>query len=97
MDNDKQLELLCKAMIKIRNIDEAGRFLLDMFSRTELETIKLRFQIAKMLFEKESYIDIERQTGASSATIAKISEALKYGNEGLKTVLERMVRKGSGE
>jgi TrpR-related protein YerC/YecD len=92
MEPDKQLDTLAKSMIKIRNIDEAKRFLQDMFSKTELETLKLRFQIARMLFDKESYVDIERQTGASSATIAKVSEALKYGNEGLKTVLERMKR-----
>jgi len=93
MESDKHLETLAKSMIKVRNVDEAKRFLQDMFSKTELETLKLRFQIARMLFDKESYIDIERQTGASSATIAKVSESLKYGNEGLKTILERMTRK----
>jgi TrpR-related protein YerC/YecD len=92
MNDDKQLELLAKSLIKIRNIDEAKKYLMDMFSKTELKTVALRFQIAKMLSKGESYLDIERQTGASSATIAKISESLKYGNEGLKIVLERMKR-----
>jgi len=92
MNSDENLQLLAKSILKIRNKQEAVNYFKDLFSNKELETLILRLRIAKMLYEGTSYVEIERETGASSATIAKISEAIKYGHEGLSTILERMKR-----
>ncbi len=91
---DKNLDTLAKTLLKVRNSQEAKNYLKDLFSAKELENLVLRYKIARMLFEGESYVSIERQTGASSATIARISESLKYGgNDGLRLILERTRRK----
>ncbi len=88
----EELETLATIFLKARNKLELTRLLQDLFSNKELETLILRADIAKRLYRGESYETIERETGASSATIAKISESLKYGKDGLITVLNRMRR-----
>lgn len=97
MDNnefEKHFDTLAKSFLKVRNSQECKNYLKDLFSSKELENLTLRYRIARMLHNGDSYIDIERQTGASSATIARISESLKYGgNDGLRLILERAKRK----
>ncbi|MBD3281009.1 hypothetical protein GF389_05870 [Candidatus Dojkabacteria bacterium] len=89
---EKDLDRLAKSFLKIRNIDEAKNYVKDLFSKTELKTMVLRYNIATMLHKGIPYVEIERETGASSATIARISESLKYGNDGLRLIMERMQR-----
>lgn len=95
MDNEQfeiDLDLLSKSFLRARNKDEVKNYIKDLFSKTELNTMVLRYKIASLLHKGISYVQIERETGASSATIARISESLKYGNEGLSTILDRMKR-----
>jgi TrpR-related protein YerC/YecD len=92
MQND-DLALLAQAFLKLRNIDEIKIFLKDLLSNSEQESIASRVVIAQMLEQGLPYTQIERETGASSATIAKVSENLKYGNDGYKLILERLRRK----
>ncbi len=93
---DKDLQKLAKSFLKVRNAQEAKNYLKDLFSSKELDNLVLRFKIAQMLHQGDSYVEIERSTGASSATIARISEALKYGgNDGLRMILDRLKRKGA--
>jgi TrpR-related protein YerC/YecD len=92
MHND-DLALLAQAFLKLRNIDEIKIFLKDLLSNSEQESIASRVVIAQMLEQGLPYTQIERETGASSATIAKVSENLKYGNDGYKLILERLKRK----
>ncbi len=89
--NDR-LNILATLFLKARSKNEIIRLLQDLFSNKELENLSLRAEIAFRLQKKESYEQIERETGASSATIAKVSEALKYGKEGLATSLSRIKR-----
>jgi TrpR-related protein YerC/YecD len=55
-------------------------FLLDSMSEKELLKIAQKFEIAKMLEQGISYSRIEKKTGMSSATIAKISKSLNGEN-----------------
>lgn len=91
--NKDDLSLLAQAFLKLRNIDEIRLFLKDLLSNSEQESIASRVIIAQMLEQGLPYTQIERETGASSATIAKVSENLKYGNDGYKLILERLRRK----
>ncbi|MBQ2274156.1 MAG: hypothetical protein II334_01670 [Clostridia bacterium] len=49
-----------------------------------------RLEVACLLCEGQSYIDINKQTGASTATICRVSKCLNYGEGGYKTVIERL-------
>jgi TrpR-related protein YerC/YecD len=48
-----------------------------------------RFEIAMLLAEGKTFTEIEKITGASSATISRVNRCLKYG-EGYQEVLKRM-------
>jgi TrpR-related protein YerC/YecD len=87
---DSKLSALAKTLLKLRTVDEIKSFLEDLLTKSEQVSITSRLHIAEMLDNGVSYSQIQRETGASSATIAKVSDNLKYGNDGFKTAIERL-------
>ena len=51
------------------------------------------FEVAKMLMDKRTYLDISEKTGASTATISRVNRSLNYGNDGYEMVFSRMAEK----
>ena len=51
-------------------------FLRDLLSEKEILEFSRRFEVAKLLTQKVSYLEIEKQTAMSSTTIARISKFL---------------------
>ena len=49
-----------------------------------------RLQVAKMLKEDVVYQKIAEETGASTATISRVSRCLNYGAEGYNLMLEKL-------
>ena len=88
--NNAELDYLAKSILRLRTIEEIKNFLKDLFSPKELDSIILRIQIAKFLAKNKTYLEIQRETGASPTTISKINQSLKYGNDGLKLAIERL-------
>ncbi|HLD03823.1 MAG TPA: YerC/YecD family TrpR-related protein [Candidatus Dojkabacteria bacterium] len=98
MDKNRGLlDFLANALLNLRNQDEVTAFLSDLLTKSEQLTLKMRMQVAKMLRKGLPYTQIVRETGASSATIAKVSENYKYGNDGLKLALERLDKKDNNK
>lgn len=87
--NSKEFLEFYKSLLLLRNEKELMSFLKDLMTINELENLVRRLKTAQLLDEGYNYKEIERLTGLSSATIAKVSEALKYGYDGYKLVLER--------
>ena len=46
--------------------------------------------MAKCLTEGKSYVNISKETGASTATISRVNKCLTYGEGGYKTVIDRI-------
>ena len=59
----------------------------------ELLSLSQRFEVAKMLTDKRTYLDISEKTGASTATISRVNRSLNYGNDGYEMVFSRMKEK----
>ena len=87
---NNELKDLVAAISSLKNESEVTAFLSDLLTKSEIETISMRLKVAKMLDKGSPYKEIEKVTGASSATIAKINEYLKYGYNGYRTVMERI-------
>lgn len=85
----EDVQNLFKVLLKMRDANEVMRFMRDLMTMKEIETFALRWRAAQMLNEGVPYTEIERLTGLSSATIARVSEYLKYGYDGYKLALER--------
>ena len=93
--HNKETDLLFKAILTLKNLDECYLFFEDVCTIKELQAITQRFQVACQLDADRNYIAVSDDTGASSATISRVNKCLQYGNGGYRTVLDRL--KESGE
>ena len=87
-------ESFLKAITKLRDPKEVSEFVSDMFTPSEARTFISRWKAAQMLYDGTPYVEIQKTTGLSSATVARVSQALQYGTGGLKRILERMGKGG---
>jgi TrpR-related protein YerC/YecD len=81
-----------KALTKLRSTEEVAEFFSDMFTPAEARTFVSRWKAATMLYQKTPYLDIQKETGLSSATVARVSQAIQYGTGGLIKILERLTK-----
>lgn len=91
--NDKihteAVKSLFEAILTLENTDECFEFFEDLCTINELLSLSQRFEVAKMLREKRTYLEIAEQTGASTATISRVNRSLNYGNDGYDMVFGR--------
>ncbi len=87
---DSHVDRLCQALLTLRNAEECYRFLEDLCTINEIKALAARFEVARLLSAGRTYDEIERATGASSATISRVRRFLEYGADGYKTVLGRL-------
>ena len=80
---------LFQAILTLKNLDECYAFFEDVCTINELLSISQRFEVAKMLREGKTYLEISEDTGASTATISRVNRSLNYGNDGYDMVLKR--------
>jgi TrpR-related protein YerC/YecD len=83
---------LCRAFLALRTVDECYRFLEDVCTIAEVKALAARLEVARLLAQGRTYEEIERRTGASSATISRVRRFLHYGADGYRIVLARMAR-----
>lgn len=86
----KELDYFFTAILNIKDIEECYRFFEDVSTISELKALCQRFQVAKMLRQKKTYIEIGEVTGASTATISRVNRCLNYGSNGYNTILDRL-------
>jgi len=86
----KDMDFLFEGILSLQNREECYRFFEDICTINEIQAFEQRLQVAKMLSEKRTYLDIASTTGASTATISRINRALNYGSDGYKLILERL-------
>lgn len=87
---------LADALIRLRSRDEALRFLRDLCTVNELKELGQRWHVARLLDDGVSYHEISDRTGASSATISRVAQWLRYGRDGYRLVLDRVARRAGG-
>ena len=83
-------EKLFKAILSLKSEQECAAFFDDICTIQELEALAQRLEVACQLNDGKSYIDINKATGASTATICRVSKCLNYGEGGYKTAIERL-------
>ncbi len=84
---------LFEAILCLRNKEECYTFFEDVCTINEILSLSQRFEVAGMLREKHTYLDISERTGASTATISRVNRSLNYGNDGYELVLTRLEEK----
>ncbi len=90
---DKYLDDLFEAILLLETEEECYNFFEDLCTVLELRSLSQRYQVAKMLNERNVYSDIVAETGASTATISRVNRSINYGSDGYAVVFERLKKK----
>ena len=88
--NMEAVEKLYQAILTLKNNEECALFFEDICTIQELETCAQRFEVAEYLSNGKSYQEVNKITGASTATISRVGKCINYGAGGYKMVLERL-------
>lgn len=86
----EEVDHLFEAILTLETKEECYRFFEDVCTVNELLSIAQRYEVARMLRQSNTYIDISKKTGASTATISRVNRSLNYGNDGYDMVFERL-------
>ena len=87
MEKDNAVDNFFFFFLTLKSKEECYRFFSDACTPKEIHAIAQRFNVGKMLYEKRLYSEIIKATGASTATISRVSRAI---NEGFQTAFERL-------
>ena len=87
------VDYLFDAILSLKDKEEFYTFFEDICTINELLSLPQRFEVARMLREKKTYLEIAEKTGASTATISRVNRSLNYGNDGYDMVFRRLESK----
>ena len=88
--HNESTEQLCAALLSLETKEECCAFLEDLCTIKEFLELSQRLEVARLLQSGASYTAITKATGASTATISRVSKCCEYGSGGYRTVIERM-------
>lgn len=81
---------LFEAVLCLNNKEECYSFFEDLCTVNELLSLSQRYEVASMLRDRKTYLEIAEKTGASTATISRVNRSLNYGNDGYEMIFERL-------
>lgn len=87
------VDYLFDAILSLETQEECYKFFEDICTINELLSLSQRFEVAKMLRNENTYLEIAEKTGASTATISRVNRSLNYGNDGYDMVFSRIKEK----
>ncbi len=96
----KQKKDLYRAIIAVETEDECNRFLWDLLTPSELDSLSNRWQIAlsldseeaKKTGERKTYKQIAAEIGTNPVTVGRVSEFLRgtRGKQGYRDILNKV-------
>jgi TrpR-related protein YerC/YecD len=87
---NKRYQDFFEAILTLKDTEECRKFFEDVCTFKEMDAIAQRYEIAKMVNEKNSYVKINEATGASSATISRVARSIENSEDGYKIVFDRL-------
>lgn len=81
---------LFEAILTLKDKEECYAFFEDLCTVNELLSLSQRFEVATMLREHKTYLEIAEKTGASTATISRVNRSLNYGSDGYELIFSRL-------
>ena len=88
----KQHRDLFGAIASLRDQTEVERFLRDLCTRSELDAMAHRWEVAKLLEEGLPYLEVARRAHASTTTVTRVAQWLRNGEGGYELALRRRRR-----
>ena len=88
--NNQKTKELIEVILAIKKEKEAKAFLRDLMTEKEIIELGNRWKAARMLSVNLSYPKIQKETGLSTRTIARISDWIKNGKGGYRTMINKV-------
>ena len=85
-----EVDQLFKAILSLQSIEECYQFFEDACTIKEVREIAQRFSVACALVEGKNYQEINKESGASTATICRVNKCLNYGDGGYRIAIDRL-------
>lgn len=86
---------LFETILMLEDVDQCYAFFEDICTINEIQALTQRWEVAQMLYEHKTYIEIANKTGASTATISRVNKALNYGSDGYNIMLKKFQQKNN--
>ena len=80
---------LYRGIAGLKDEKECFAFFQDICSNNEMLAMEQRFRVAQMLEEGKTYLEIQEETNASTATISRVGKVLNEGTGVLDEVIHR--------
>ena len=84
------VDFLFDAILCLKDREECYSFFEDLCTVNEILSLSQRFEVAAMLKDHKTYLEIAEKTGASTATISRVGRALTDGTGVIGDVLRRL-------
>lgn len=84
---NEMINELFSVITKVRTEEECMELFEDLCTKQEIEKMAQRVRAAKLLSEGKTYNQVIEETDISSATLSRVSKALRYG-EGYKKFIK---------
>ena len=85
--NNQNISEICEIISKLNNSDEMKNFLNELLTESELEDVSQRWNILKMLGNKEPQRNIAKALSVSLCKITRGAKILKDENSILRKIL----------
>lgn len=86
--NKKEKELI-KVLVSVRDEKTMISLLRDLMTLPEIEEFANRLEIARLLLEGSSYLNVAEKTGTSTSTVTRVAHWLFSGCGGYQKVLKK--------
>ena len=86
-------EDLFATIASLRSPEETQAFLRDLCTRSELDAMAHRWQVARLLDEGLPYLEVAKQAHASTTTVTRVAQWLRNGEGGYTAALRRRRRR----
>lgn len=87
---NKKTEELFKTFLQLKSLDEMAAFCRDLMTESEIAELAGRWDVAKALDAGKSQREVSAETGVSIATVTRVNQWLKRGENGYRLVLNKM-------
>ncbi len=88
--HSENTDLLFQAIMSLDSVEECYKFFEDLCTVNELASMSQRFHVARELSAGKTFLKIEAETGASSATISRVNKCYNYGSGGYKIAIDNL-------
>ena len=76
---EKMVNELFELLVSIENAEDMEVLFDDLCTKNEIEQMTQRLMAAKLLLQGKTYNQVIEATDISSATLSRVSNAVKYG------------------